>query len=197
MEGFDLNKLVSDVKQVETIVAEKSNRPYTKVAATDKGKLFANFSLELVPIEYKKNKIPAVALVVRFASDGGSWGMELRQEGSALPGMTNLEKIAVPLALPGPGFYVKQVVTDASVVTRCFSWLQLIAAKNKAEVSVGLDWLEEMVAGLFANMIESEPVVIRFPGEVQKSASAPIKGIVKAPITKPAPKDDGEANAEG
>lgn len=161
MEGLN-------IPQHEVVLAKKSERPYIVVAKTKGGKLYANFEYAIGPLVLDKKTLPVLYFCVRFASDGGSWGMEERAEGSQLGELTNLEKHMVPICLAGPIAYTEPKAEEKKVVERFFAWLEYIAAKNKAEVTLKTDDIKMIMDQALLDKVTDDPVTTKFPHESAK-----------------------------
>lgn len=181
------------IKGLEVVTA-KSGRPYHKVAHTQAGKLFCNIEYEVGVLDYKGKKLPAVGLTLRFASDGGSWGMEERANGSVLQGMTALDKEWYAVCLPGPIAYTKPIFEQKKVFERLHAYFTHIAAKNKVEVSMTLEELLGLMDAKMLDKLEIDPFEHGhpvFPNEGKKPTS--VKAPKKSDVEQQGEDEDGDS----
>lgn len=164
MEGLN-------IPQHEIVLAKKSNRPYVVVAKTKGGKLYANFEFAIGPLTHDGKTIPALYLCVRFASDGGSWGMKEREGGSQLGELTNLEKHLIPICFAGPFAYTEPKCAEKKIVERLHGWFQYLAQKNKAEAVLTLADVQLMIDEKTPDKVVDDTIETKFPHESAKSVA--------------------------
>lgn len=148
-------------------IKASSGRPYVKIASKDGSSLYANFEFEIHKYDFQGKSLPGMGIAVRFASNGSSFQMKVREKGSSFDdeAIVTLDKKFFPFCLLGPVAYTDSVMKEKKILQRLHAWLQSIAAANGGELTLSEIALQEIFDKKSASVLDTDPVDCKFPNE--------------------------------